>query len=97
MPLLISRTFGCTGKRSPSAPTTDTFLVAKWDYIEKYGICILCTNCRYQFIRDYTLKSLRVKIDKWNKLWGSDEQRHILQNFVETGINFFRASIVDHY
>ena len=39
---------------------------------------------RYQFIRDYTLKSLRLKIDKWNKLWSSDDARNFLQQFVET-------------
>ena len=44
---------------------------------------------RYQFIRDYTLKTLRLKVDKWSKLWGSDEQRHILKQFVETGVKFF--------
>ena len=41
--------------------------------------------CRYQLIRDYTLKTLRLKIDKWNKLWSSDEQRALLIKFVESG------------
>ena len=40
---------------------------------------------RIIFIRDYTLKSLRLKHDKWNKLIISDEQRTILTNFVERG------------
>ena len=41
---------------------------------------------RITFIRDYTLKSLRLKQDKWNKLLISDEQRNTLINFVEKGI-----------
>ena len=38
-----------------------------------------------EFIQDYTLKSLRLKPDKWNKLIISDEQRTFLTNFVERG------------
>lgn len=45
-----------------------------------------CPLCRYQLIRDYTLKTLRLKIDKWNKLWSSDEQRALLIKFVESGL-----------
>ena len=40
---------------------------------------------RLQFIRDYTLKTLRLKNDKWSKLWASDEQRQFVINFVEKG------------
>ena len=40
---------------------------------------------RYQFIRDYTLKTLRLKLEKWNKLWIIDEQRSLITKFVETG------------
>ena len=39
-----------------------------------------------EFIQDYTLKSLRLKPDKWNKLIISDEQRTFLTNFIERGI-----------
>lgn len=42
--------------------------------------------CRVIFIRDYTLKSLRLKQDKWNKLVLSDEQRCLLNNFIEKGL-----------
>ena len=43
------------------------------------------TLFRYQFIRDYTLKTLRLKLEKWNKLWIIDEQRSLITKFVETG------------
>ena len=43
--------------------------------------------CRVIFIRDYTLKSLRLKQDKWNKLVLSDEQRCLLNNFIEKGLS----------
>ena len=53
--------------------------------------------CRYQLIRDYTLKTLRLKIDKWNKLWSSDEQRALLVKFVETGLTcIIISSIFSH-
>ena len=35
--------------------------------------------------RDFTLKTLRLKPDKWTKLWASDEQRNVLIKFVDTG------------
>ena len=35
--------------------------------------------------RDYTLRSLRLKLDKWTKLWASDELRNVLIKFVESG------------
>ena len=35
-----------------------------------------------QFIQDYTLKSMRLKPEKWAKLVISDEQRRHLENFV---------------
>ena len=40
---------------------------------------------RLDFIQDYTLKSLRLKPDKWARLMISDEQRMFLGRFVETG------------
>ena len=45
-------------------------------------------SCRIIFIRDYTLKSLRLKQDKWNKLIISDEQRSTISSFVEKGSVF---------
>ena len=39
---------------------------------------------RLDFIQDYTLKSLRLKPDKWARLMISDEQRMFLGRFVET-------------
>ncbi len=42
---------------------------------------------RMEFIQDYTLKSLRLKPDKWNKLIISDEQRTFINNFIERGKN----------
>ena len=45
-----------------------------------------------EFIQDYTLKSLRLKPDKWNKLIISDEQRTFLTNFIERGSSRWRMS-----
>ena len=56
-------------------------LLSLLNHTDKYK----CPLCRYQLIRDYTLKTLRLKIDKWNKLWSSDEQRALLIKFVESG------------
>jgi hypothetical protein len=42
---------------------------------------------RLVFIRDYTLKSLRLKPDKWTKLCVSEEQKMFLRSFVELGQN----------
>ena len=41
---------------------------------------------RVQFIQDYTLKSMRLKPEKWAKLVISDEQRRHLENFVSKGM-----------
>ena len=41
--------------------------------------------CRLAFIEDYTLKSLRLKTEKWNKLVISDDQRGFLHSFVDQG------------
>ena len=40
---------------------------------------------RVHFIQDYTLKSMRLKPEKWVKLVISDEQRRHLENFVYKG------------
>ena len=34
---------------------------------------------RVEFLQDFTLKSMRLKIDKWNKIVVHDEQRQYLQ------------------
>ena len=46
---------------------------------------IILHGVRLEFIQDYTLKSLRLKPDKWNKLIISDEQRTFITNFIERG------------
>ena len=38
---------------------------------------------RSDFIQDFTLKSLRLKPDKWTRMLVSDEQRTFLANFIE--------------
>ena len=38
---------------------------------------------RIEFIREYTLTSMRLKIDKWNKIIISDEQRQYLLSFID--------------
>ena len=43
------------------------------------------TFSRLDFIQDYTLKSLRLKQDKWNKLVLSDGQREYILSFIEKG------------
>ena len=40
---------------------------------------------RLDFIQDYTLKSLRLKPEKWNKLVLSDGQREYILSFIEKG------------
>ena len=47
--------------------------------------CILYVLARLAFIEDYTLKSLRLKTEKWNKLVISDDQRGFLHSFVDQG------------
>jgi len=41
---------------------------------------------RYDFLQDFTLKSLRLKPDKWSRMLVSDEQRTFITNFVERGM-----------
>ena len=47
------------------------------------GKVLLVAIIRLDFIQDYTLKSLRLKQEKWNKLVVSDEQRGYILSFVE--------------
>ena len=43
------------------------------------------SSLRLAFIEDYTIKSLRLKSEKWNKLIISDDQRGFLHSFVDQG------------
>ena len=40
---------------------------------------------RLDFIAEFTLKTLRLKPDKWSRMIISDEQRSFLMGFIETG------------
>ena len=40
---------------------------------------------RLDFIQDYTLRSLRLKPDKWARMVVSNEQMAFITNFVEQG------------
>ena len=39
---------------------------------------------RVEFLQEFTLKSMRLKIDKWNKIVVHDEQRQYLQVVPDT-------------
>ena len=47
------------------------------------SLFIACIYNRIEYIREYTLTSMRLKIDKWNKIIISDEQRSYLLAFVD--------------
>ena len=47
---------------------------------------------RLDFIQDYTLRSLRLKPDKWARMVVSNEQMAFITNFVETGFPQVRIS-----
>ena len=49
------------------------------------GLLIMITNFRIIYLKDYTIKTLRIKPDKWTKLCNSDEVKHLLGDFVTTG------------
>ena len=38
---------------------------------------------RMDFLQEFTLKSLRLKPDKWSRMVVSDEQRNFINNFIE--------------
>ena len=38
---------------------------------------------RLDFLRDFILKALRLKPDKWDRMFISDEQRSFITNFVD--------------
>ena len=47
---------------------------------------------RMDFLRDFILKALRLKPDKWDRMLISDEQRTFITNFVDRGhpqVGFF--------
>ena len=49
---------------------------------------IIMIITRLAFIEDYTIKSMRLKSEKWNKLIISDDQRGFLHSFVDQGDKF---------
>ena len=56
--------------------------------------CLLFLYClfyvfRIIYLKDYTIKTLRIKPDKWAKLCNSDEVKHLLVDFVSTGPYFY--------
>ena len=54
-------------------------------YIRRKRQHLIFNLHRLAFIEDYTLKSLRLKPEKWNKLVISDDQRGFLHSFVDQG------------
>ena len=42
---------------------------------------------RIDFIAEFTLKSLRLKPDKWARMTVSDEQRSFITSFIERGVH----------
>ena len=55
-------------------------------YISKRVCCIIFPDIfRIIYLKDYTLKTLRIKPDKWSKLCNSDEVKNTLVDFVATG------------
>ena len=49
---------------------------------------------RFDFIQDFTLKSLRLKPDKWSRMLVSDEQRTFLSNFVDRAYPQVRSCFI---
>lgn len=43
----------------------------------------LAIDSRLDFICDYVLKTLKLKQDKWEKLMSSDDNRQVLQDFLD--------------
>ena len=48
----------------------------------------------FKILQDFTLKSLRLKPDKWVRMMVSDEQRNFITNFVERERPQVRISIM---
>ena len=47
---------------------------------------------RMDFLQEFTLKSLRLKPDKWARMVVSDEQRNFINNFIERSAPQVRLS-----
>ena len=45
----------------------------------------VASDPRLDFLRDFILKALRLKPDKWDRMFISDEQRTFITSFVDTG------------
>lgn len=43
------------------------------------------SDARLQFIESYTMKTLKIKNDKWQKLLSQDEQKQLIVDWVEKG------------
>ena len=56
---------------------------------------------RLDFIQDFTLKSLRLKPDKWARMVVSDEQRTFIMSFVERALPqvslYPNANVIERY
>ncbi|KAK4884537.1 hypothetical protein RN001_000808 [Aquatica leii] len=39
-------------------------------------------DLRVQFLQNYLLKSMRIKLEKWNKMWGTEEYAKVIFNFL---------------
>ena len=38
---------------------------------------------RWEFIQNFTLKTLNLKVDKWSKMVGIDEQKNLIQDWLD--------------
>ena len=55
-------------------------------------------EARMEFIADYTLKTLRLKPDKWARMIVSDEQRNFILSFLDKGKkNLFFCFVLHHF
>ena len=52
---------------------------------------------RLDFIQDYTLRSLRLKPDKWARMVVSNEQMNFITSFIENGYPQVRFAILIGY
>ena len=57
------------------------------DSLIDWYLDIMGESCeaRIDFIQEFTLKSLRLKSDKWSRMVVSDEQRCFITSFIERG------------
>lgn len=40
-------------------------------------------NFRIDFLQDYVLKSMNLKVDKWSKMIGNDDQKNLIVDWLE--------------